>query len=115
MILARYENKCCMTGITSPQLLVASHIVPWAASTEHRMNPRNGLSLNALHDRAFDRGLITVTDDFKVRVGTRIREAKPWVDAGLLVASENQPLRLHGGFSPDPELLVYHRENIFEG
>src|SRR5258708_2851259 len=56
-IVSAYECRCCVTGLRVPELLVASHIIPWAEDVPNRLNPRNGLCLNALHDRAFDRGL----------------------------------------------------------
>ena len=59
-VLSSYDDACCITGIDLPPLLVASHIVPWSKDPRERLNPRNGLCLNALHDRAFDRGLISV-------------------------------------------------------
>lgn len=61
MILESYGNRCCISGIAHQKLIVASHIVPWAEDEKNRLNPRNGLCLSALHDRAFDQGLITVT------------------------------------------------------
>src|SRR5207248_3664526 len=61
-VLAAYDYKCCITGLAVPELLVASHIVPWAKDPKQRMNPRNGLCLNALHDRAFDRGLMFIDE-----------------------------------------------------
>src|SRR5688572_26561406 len=51
-ILSAYEFTCCVTGLSVRELLVASHIVPWADDPKNRLNPRNGLCLNALHDRA---------------------------------------------------------------
>ena len=72
MTLASYEGTCCITGLAVPELLVASHIVPWAVDSKNRMNPRNGLCLNALHDRAFDKGLMTIDDSFHVLLSTRI-------------------------------------------
>lgn len=105
-VLAVYENRCCVKGLTVVPLLVASHIVPWAADPKNRMNPKNGLCLNALHDRAFDRGLMWVDVDFRVRFSPRLR-----VDdrtAGWLTASEGQPLCLPANFTPDPELLAQH-------
>ena len=58
MILASYDARCAITGISEPELLVASHIVPWSVDKAVRLDPRNGICLNALHDRAFDKGLI---------------------------------------------------------
>jgi len=53
-ILASYNSKCCITGLSLPELLVASHICPWAMDKNIRTNPHNGLCLNTLHDKAFD-------------------------------------------------------------
>lgn len=67
-VLAAYGSRCCITGLSLPILLNASHIVPWSVDEKNRTNPRNGLCLNAIHDRAFDCGLLTVTPDLKVKL-----------------------------------------------
>ncbi len=64
-ILASYENRCALTGMAVPQLLVASHIIPWSENEKRRADPTNGLCLNALHDKAFDRHLITFDEPRK--------------------------------------------------
>jgi putative restriction endonuclease len=61
IMLATYNNSCCITGISNTELLIASHIVPWSKDEKNRLNPMNGLCLNALHDKAFDCGLITIS------------------------------------------------------
>lgn len=55
-VLASYNHRCCITGINVQQFLVASHIKPWIVSDDitEKTNPRNGLCLNSLHDKAFD-------------------------------------------------------------
>ena len=65
-ILSAYDYRCCVTGLTNRALLNASHILTWAEDSESRLNPKNGLCLNALHDRAFDRHLMWIEDDFKI-------------------------------------------------
>jgi len=111
MILARYDVACCITGLRVPELLSASHILPWAGFPEHRLNPANGICLNALHDRAFDRGLITFTEDLRVQVSP-IALSDP--SAGeLLGRFDGAPLRLRSESNPDPSFLRYHRESIF--
>lgn len=60
-VLAAYDNTCCITGIRKSELLIAGHIRPWGLDEENRLNPRNGMAINALHDKAFDAGLITIT------------------------------------------------------
>ena len=67
-VLSSYRGKCCMSGLSEPSLLVASHIVPWSADKFNRLNPSNGLCLSVLHDKAFDRGLIAVSEDLKIIV-----------------------------------------------
>ena len=67
-VLANFENRCCVTGISERELLVASHIVPWSENTESRLDPANGLCLSAMVDRLFDRGFISFTDDLEIIV-----------------------------------------------
>ena len=62
-VLASYNARCCISGLAVPQLLIASHIVPWSMDAKNRLNPQNGLCLSALHDKAYDLGLITVLPD----------------------------------------------------
>ena len=109
-ILSAYEFRCCVTGIAVRDLLVASHIVPWASDVANRLNPRNGLCLNALHDRAFDRGLMWVDDAFVVRFSRRIGECPDEDRPSLawLLSFEGQPLRLPKRFAPDSDLLRRH-------
>jgi putative restriction endonuclease len=71
-VLASYNFKCCITGLGIPELLNASHIIPWSKDEANRVNPQNGLCLNAIHDRAFDRGLLTVTPEFKIKISKSI-------------------------------------------
>ena len=69
VLLSNYGGACYLTGIDIPALLTASHIEPWAAATpSKRLMLSNGLLLNALHDRAFDRGLIVLDDRYRVVV-----------------------------------------------
>lgn len=113
-ILASYNEKCCITGIQIPTLLVASHIIPWSKNKIERLNPRNGLCLNNFHDKAFDKGLITVTPDFKVKLSDMILENKK--DQNIqkfFIAYENKTIILPDRFLPSIEFLEYHNENIF--
>lgn len=74
MILAAYDNTCSMTGINNTELLIASHIVPWSKDEKNRLNPTNGICLNALHDKAFDKGMITVSSkDYTIRISSRLK------------------------------------------
>lgn len=63
-VLASYNFRCCFTNIAIPDLLIAGHIIPWSIESEHRTNPANSLCLNALHYKAFDKGLMIITPDY---------------------------------------------------
>lgn len=110
-IISAGKFRCCVTGLAVPELLVASHIVPWSEDAANRLNPRNGLCLNALHDRAFDRGLMTVDDELRVQSSPMIRKmaAKERGAFNWLFAFEGRPLTLPKKFSPDATLLARHR------
>lgn len=65
-VLSNYDYSCAISGINAPDLLVASHIIPWSENVEERLNPENGLCLSAIHDRAFDKGLIGIDNNRKI-------------------------------------------------
>jgi len=106
MVLSAYGGSCCITGIDHPELLVASHIIPWAQDEGKRLNPTNGLCLNALHDRAFDRGLISVDADYRVMVCRGL-------DHELIRRYKGQRITLPQRFLPDPGFLEFHRTQVF--
>jgi len=113
-VLASYDGKCCITGLDDPRLLVASHIIPWSKDNGNRLNPSNGLCLSALHDKAFDQGLITVTPDYKIKVAKPIISKKnhPFLrEAFILYDGKN--ISLPEKFLPDPEFLRYHNKKVF--
>jgi len=112
-VLNSYQSRCCISGLTDERLLIASHIVPWSADTHNRLNPQNGLCLSALHDRAFDQGLITVTPDFKVVVAPSIkRKSGDAFLANSLLAFDGQPIQLPERFRPKEEFLAWHGKHF---
>lgn len=114
-VLTTYDFKCALSGIAGPELLTASHIIPWSDSVERRADPRNGLCLNALLDRAFDRGFFTFDDKLCVVVSRRL--ANNFTDARLkcsLDQIEGISLQIPTRFQPDPEAIHFHRTNVFQ-
>lgn len=113
-ILSLYNQKCCITGLNIPDLLIASHIIPWSKDEKNRLNPRNGLCLNAMHDRAFDKGFITITPDYTVKISSYFADYindKTVVE--MFFSCDNQNIDTPDKFSPDKEFLSYHNEIIF--
>ena len=114
-VLSSHSNRCCISAVEIPQLLVAGHIIPWSESKEHRLNPENGLALCVLFDKAFDRGLMTIDEQFKVVYSKRIKiSANDFVKSALL-AYEGQKITLPNRFCPRQEFFCWHREKLFIG
>jgi putative restriction endonuclease len=113
-VLAAYDGRCCITGLSVSQLLNASHIIPWAVDLKNRTNPRNGLCLNAVHDRAFDCGLLTVTTEFRVKLSPKVRKhLADEITRDFLGRYDGVLIRLPSRFAPDKNFLKYHNEKKF--
>jgi len=114
VVLAAYDLRCCITGLSIPQLLTASHIVPWSVDAKNRTNPRNGLSLNAIHDRAFDCGLLTVTPQLIVKVSSRVRKTRSdKASQQFLWQYDGARVFVPRRFPPSADFLRYHNDNVF--
>jgi putative restriction endonuclease len=112
-VLAAYQSRCCITGLAIPDLLSASHIVPWSVDVKNRTNPRNGLCLNALHDRAFDCGLMTITAKYEVLVSPKLKEVRGLALESFIRSYDGAKIELPKRFQPDTAFLRYHEENIY--
>lgn len=109
-----YGGKCALSGICSPNLLIASHIIPWSQSVERRADPRNGILLNALFDRAFDNGLFTLDDELRVVISQTLDQSV--VSASLACGLDKiagRPINVPDRFPPDINAIRYHRANVF--
>lgn len=116
MVLASYDNACCITGLAIPKLLVAGHILPWSKSPQHRMNPRNGIAINALHDKAYESGLMTIHPDFRILISSKLlaRNSDPLINTHFNQYHEREII-LPKKFLPDPELLEESMSRRFLG
>jgi putative restriction endonuclease len=113
-VLASYNCRCCITGNPVPELLVASHILPWGLFPEHRINPRNGLCLGHTQDAAFDKGLITFDENYRLVIGPYLRDFLPNEALTLnFTAYEGKQLEMPDKFLPEPGFMQKHREEIF--
>lgn len=105
-----YWNSCCpLTGITEPELLRASHIIPWAKceSDAERLNVHNGFLLSSLWDAAFDSGLVTFSDE-----GLALASSALSVSAREALGLDREHrLTLHDDHRAR---LAWHRGNLFQ-
>lgn len=115
MVLTNYTTKCAITGIDIPELLVASHIVPWSKNENERLNPENGICLSALYDKAFDKGLIGINSNYEVILSNNLKKKKESSFYQSHFASiENQRIIDGIKYFPRKEFLEYHLDTIFE-
>jgi predicted restriction endonuclease len=113
-VLSSYGHRCALSGIPLPDLLNASHILPWSENIPRQADPRNGLALHALYDRAFDRGYLTFDENLRVILSPLLKiENPPPLHVATLLSLEGQPLTLPDRFPPDREALAWHREVVF--
>ena len=114
-VLSSYRGRCCMSGLSEPRLLIASHIVPWSRDKTNRLNPSNGLCLSAIHDRAFDKGLISLTDDLRVVLsGELVARNESFIKTTFLPLQGHQ-IEVPERFRPEPAFLARHRAEVFLG
>lgn len=111
MVLQNYNNRCCVTGLNIPQILHASHIVPWSSDKSNRMNPENGLCLSATYDAAFDKHLISFDDDYRLILSNEIKDYyENDVVKAYFKNFEGKQIILPTLFFPNKKLLQKHRE-----
>lgn len=114
VVLSAYNSTCAVCSVDIECLLIASHIIPWSVDVTRRADPTNGLSLCALHDRAFDSGLFTVDDSLVIHIAKRLlKRTSSRVQQVALQEINGDRLRCPDRFRPDPNALRYHREVVF--
>ena len=103
---------CPITMINEDRLLIASHIKPWAVSSnKERLDPKNGFILSPLYDKPFDRGFITFTDDRRVKISNWLSPQ----NKRRIGIKENDFFQLLPIDEERKRYLAYHRESVFKG
>lgn len=115
IVLSNYSNGCALTGINIPELLIASHIKPWSKDEKNRLNPSNGICLSATIDKAFDKGLITISKDFKVVFSPHLRRySKEAFFETEFKRFENARINLPIKFLPNEDFIEFHNNVVFQ-
>lgn len=113
IVLANYSGKCAITGIDIPDLLIASHIIPWSQNEQERLNPANGICLSAHFDRSFDKGLITFDEKYKLVLTYKAKEHSTRnYFSSWFKSFEGRQLKMPARYLPDQSFLEWHRMNI---
>ena len=114
LVTDAYKRRCAMTGESTLIVLEAAHIVPYARDGTHEIS--NGLLLRSDFHKLFDKGLVSVTPEYRMRISPRIREA--WFNGKAYYRLDNQPLAETPDTlqaQPDRDRLEWHFKNVFQG
>ena len=116
-VINHFGGRCGITGMAMRELLVASHILPWYAHAAERLNVLNGISLSRLHDAAFDGGLISFDDQYRLMLSPRLKsELSQRSLAENFGAYAGEILNVpEDAALPEAEFLRQHRTTIFLG
>jgi putative restriction endonuclease len=107
--LLKYLKVCPITGIDETRILLASHIKPWAiSSNEERLDINNGFIFSPTIDKLFDKGLITFENNKELIVSKSLSPGNIG-KVGLEVGKKYLKLPLESRLN----YLEYHRNNIF--
>lgn len=115
MVLSNYDETCVICDLNYAPLLVASHIIPWSKNTTERLNPHNGLCLCAIHDKAFDRGLISIDNTLRVIFSKELLKINIVPFDRYFGVFDGKNINNPRKFSPSTYFLEYHRNTIFLG
>lgn len=112
LVTEAYHSRCAFTGERTLPVLNAAHIKPYSQKGPHAVN--NGLLLREDLHTLFDRGYLTITEDYRIEVSKRIkedygngREYYKMHGKNLLVLPQNK-LEL-----PAKEYIRWHNENVY--
>ncbi|MES1216479.1 MAG: HNH endonuclease [Bacteroidota bacterium] len=116
IVLANYETKCAITGIDIPDLLVASHIIPWSKNEKERLNPENGICFSALYDCAYDKGYIGINKKLEIVLSSELKKkSKNDYYSKHFSELEGSKILMPKKYIPKKEFLDYHLDTVFKG
>jgi predicted restriction endonuclease len=103
-----YNNKCCFPDcrVGDPRFLIGSHIARWSDNVKLRGHLGNGLCFCLLHDKAFEIGLFTLDQEFRVFVNPREQESQSRIVQDL-VSHHGQQIALAETVPLDDALLEH--------
>jgi len=107
-----YQSACAVTREHSTPVLEAAHILPYSRGGEHRVD--NGILLRRDLHRLFDLGYVTITPDYKFRVGSRLR--KEFHNGRCYYDMDEQTIALpeNGLLRPNKDFLEWHEKKVFK-
>jgi|SRR5690242_18481191 len=114
IVIANYNGRCAISGIDIPDLLLASHIIPWSKNEQERLNPENGICLSPLYDRAYDKGFIGINEKYEIILSPLLKKKqKEDYYEKYFSSFENEKIMMPQKYYPKKEFLQFHMTQIF--
>ena len=114
-IVTNYDGKCAICGsrwlVDSSFEVEAAHIIPVENGGPDDI--RNGFALCRFHHWAFDKGVFSVDDDYRIVVSSRVKEFSESYETLERLEGNIINLPKNEILLPNKDALKYHRENIF--
>lgn len=108
-VMSAYNFKCCISGISTPQLVEACHIVNWSENSNNRTNPKNGLCMNPFFHKAYDKYLLAIMPNMSIIISDELFQgATEKSFFNYLKEINGRKMLLPDKFLPDRELLALH-------
>jgi putative restriction endonuclease len=116
IVIANYSGKCAISGIDIPDLLVASHIIPWSKNEGERLNPENGICLSPLYDKAYDKGFIGVNEKYEILLSQALKvKSNQEYHAKYFAPLAGSKIIMPKKYYPKKDFLQFHLDKIFKG
>jgi len=114
-VINAYDKRCAFTGLQfinghGRAEVQAAHIKPVEKNGPDHI--RNGLALSGTIHWMFDRGLVSLSDDYEILVSRQVNDQeRVW---GMMTPTSKAWVPPESGYRPDPRFLEWHRQNCFK-
>lgn len=98
----------------TPEVIHLAGLIGRSSSESERLNPENGICLSNLYDKAFDKGLIGITEQFSVIIAKDLKKnSNKAYYQKYFALLENEKIALPKRYLPRKEFLQHHLDTIF--
>ncbi len=117
LVSKAYSTTCSFTGMQlsstyGHNFIDACHIVPFSLAHDDKIS--NGIALCPNMHRAFDRGLLSIDQDYRIIISSGVIEDAQHVHNIKQLEGKRINLPLGQQYYPSQDNMAWHRENIFK-
>ncbi|MDQ2055976.1 HNH endonuclease [Halobellus sp. H-GB7] len=105
-VLSQYDRTCPISGVDHPGLIDVAHVLSWSDYPKHRADLENVFPLSKTHHAAFDRGLFTIDQDYRLLVNPEFETESAHLQRTILDRAGERVPRVDG--SVDPDYITQH-------